>query len=220
MPPKRQPLNSPRNVAIAAAVVLAAAIWALSPSKYSKVTNLDSKGSAIIAFGDSLTMGYGAVTGEDYPARLTVLIGQTVLNAGVSGDTTDAALARLDADVLEQTPRIVIIGLGGNDYLQSIPITTTEARLRTIVRKIHDAGAMAVLLGFRFPTLNANYDDMYRRVAKDEKALLIDDILDGILSDPKLKSDAIHPNARGYQLMAERIAGPLQKLLEKANATR
>jgi lysophospholipase L1-like esterase len=139
-----------------------------------------------------------------------------VINAGVSGDTTESALARIDADVLSRSPRIVIVGLGGNDLLRQIPIGTTEANLRTIVRKINEAGSMVVLLGFRFPSLGPSYADMYARVAKDERCLLIGNVLHGIITDPSLKSDEIHPNARGYALMADRIAGPLQKLIRHA----
>ena len=174
----------------------------------------------MIAFGDSLTAGYGADSGEDFPSRLTSLLHTTVLNAGVSGDTTEAALARLDADVLQKDPRIVIVGLGGNDYLRGVPITGTEANLRTIVRRIQAAGAMVVLLGFKFPSLNANYEDMYERVASDQGCLLISGVLRGILTDPSLKSDEVHPNGKGYQLMAERIAGPCRKLIHKADSAR
>lgn len=203
-----------------AAGLLLIVLWALWPSPFSRVTNLGSRGSNVIAFGDSLTAGYGASAGEDYPSRLSTLMGAPVMNAGVSGDTTESALARLEPDVLSRDPRIVIIGLGGNDFLRSVAISATEANLHTIIRKIHGAGAMVVLLGFRFPTLSANYEKMYERVAREERCLLIPDLLDGILSDPALKSDEIHPNARGYQLMAERVSGPCKKLIRKADASR
>lgn len=201
----------------AAAVLLIVIAW---PSPYRNVRNLDSRGANIIAFGDSLTAGYGAAAGEDYPSRLAALIGVAVINAGVSGDTTQSALARLDNDVLAKDPRIVIVGLGGNDFLQSVPIATTEANLREIVRKIEDAGAMVVLLGFRFPSLTADYEAMYERVAKEQRCLLVPRITRGILNDQSLKSDAIHPNARGYQLMAERVAGPCKKLIARADKAR
>ena len=139
---------------------------------------------------------------------------------GVSGDTTASALARLDEDVLSQNPRIVLVGLGGNDFLQSVPLATTEANLRTIVRDIQRGGAMVVLLGFRFPSISANYESMYERVAGDERCLLVPDMLDGILSNPQLKSDEIHPNAAGYALMAERLETPLKKLIAKADKAR
>lgn len=211
-PPPKRPLSR-TTIAVTAAVALALLVWTLWPSPYSRVTNLASRGSGVIAFGDSLTAGYGASAGEDYPSRLSALVSLPIINAGVSGDTTEAALARLQEDVLARDPRIVLVGLGGNDFLRGIPITATEANLRSIVRQIHGAGAMVVLLGFRFPSLSANYEAMYERVAKEERCLLIPNILRGILRDPKLKSDEIHPNGPGYALMAERVAGPLKKLI-------
>lgn len=207
-------------VVAGAGVLLIILVWALWPSPLSKVKNLGSRGSTVIAFGDSLTAGYGASAGEDYPSRLSKLTGASVLNAGVSGDTTEAALERLDRDVLAHSPRIVIIGLGGNDYLRQVPIASTEANLRTIIRRIQAAGAIVVLLGFRFPSLTVSYEKVYERVAGDEGALLIPDLLDGILSSPSLKSDEIHPNGRGYAVMAERVAAPYRKLVRKADAAR
>lgn len=204
----------------AAGALLIAIVWALWPSPYARVRNLDSHGVSIIAFGDSLTAGYGAAAGEDYPSRLSALIAQPVVNAGVSGDTTDAALARLDIDVLARNPRIVLVGLGGNDFLRGVAISSTESNLRTIVRRIQGAGAMVVILGCRFPSLSANYAKMYEGVARDERCLLIPNLLAGIFTDTKLKSDEIHPNGRGYALMAERIAGPCKKLIRKADASR
>jgi lysophospholipase L1-like esterase len=182
-------------IGIGAAIVILIT-WLLWPSPFARVTNLGSTGSSVIAFGDSLTAGYGA---------------------GRSGDTTESALARIDRDVLAAKPRLVIVGLGGNDYLGGTAIQTTEANLRTIVHNIQGTGAMVVLLGFRFPSLNANYEAMYERVADEEGCFFINRTLKGILTDPKLRSDAIHPNARGYELMAERMSGPLKKLMAKAD---
>lgn len=206
---------------IAVAVVVAIAlVWFLWPSPASRVKNLESRGTAIVAFGDSLTAGYGAQPGGDYPSQLSAKIGRPIVNAGVSGDTTEAALARIDTDVLAHDPRIVIIGLGGNDFLRRADIATTEANLRSIVRRIQDSGAMVALLGFRFPTLGPSYEPMYERVAKEERCLLIPDLLDGILRDSKLKSDEIHPNAAGYGVMADRVEGPLRKLIRAADRRR
>jgi len=215
-----QPAGRRRSIAVAIGVLVLLAIWFLWPSRYSKVANLGSRGANVVAFGDSLTAGVGAGAGEDYPSALSKMVGTTVLNAGVSGDTTEGALARMQADVLERDPRIVIVGLGGNDFLRGVPIASTEANLREIVRSIHRAGAMVVILGFRFPSLSVSYEKMYARVAEEERCLLVGDLLDGILSNPSLKSDDIHPNGRGYQLMAERVAGPLRKLSKKADKTR
>jgi lysophospholipase L1-like esterase len=205
-----------RNAAVF--VFFALALWVIWPAP--KIANLASRGTNVIAFGDSLTAGYGASAGEDYPTRLAAISGVPVVNAGVSGDTTDTALARIDADVVAHDPRIVIVGLGGNDFLRGAAIATTEENLRTIIRKIHAAGAMVVLLGYSFPSLQVNYAKMYERVAHDEQCLFVPNVLHGIETDPQLKSDEIHPNARGYQLIAERVAGPLQKLLRRADRAR
>ncbi|HEU4887333.1 MAG TPA: GDSL-type esterase/lipase family protein, partial [Thermoanaerobaculia bacterium] len=141
-----RPIGQPK-LWIAGALVAVLAAWLLWPSRYAQVKNLTSPGSSIITFGDSLTSGYGAGPGEDYPSGLSKHIRVPVVNAGRSGDTTQSALARVDEDVLAASPRIVIVGLGGNDYLGGVAIGTTESNLRTIVRKIQGGGAMVVLLG-------------------------------------------------------------------------
>ena len=214
--------NRSRTIPIVAgaATLVILAVWLLRPSPYSRVKNLESNGSSVIAFGDSLTSGYGASPGEDYPSRLSALSGVQVANAGRSGDTTESALGRIENDVLSGNPRIVIVGLGGNDFLNGMAIQSTEANLRTIVRKIQGTGAMVVLLGFRFPSLTASYEDMYERVASEEGCLLVARTLKGILTDPALRSDQIHPNARGYDLMAQRMTKPLRELLRKADESR
>ena len=208
-----------RAIALVAAGALAFLVW-LFWTRAPRVENLASTGTTIVAFGDSLTAGFGAADGQDYPSRLAELIGRPVVNAGRSGDTTASALSRLEEDVLSGDPRLVIVGLGGNDFLRRDPIAKTEANLRTIVRRIKSAGAMVVLLGFEFPTLGASYGDMYERIAETEGCLLVEDVADGILNDPALKSDEIHPNARGYALMAQRVAGPTEKLLQRADDAR
>lgn len=200
-----------RKVAIAVAAAALLLLWFLWPSR--KITNRDSKGTTVVAFGDSLTAGYGANAGEDYPSHLSQRAGVPIINEGVNGDTTESALPRLP-DVLAHNPRIVIIGLGGNDYLRGVPIATTEANLRSIIRQIHTGGAMVILLGFNFPSLGANYGKMYERVADEEKTQLVPDMLDGILSDPSKKSDDVHPNGNGYALMADRVEGTLKRLMK------
>ena len=205
------------GVGVVAVVIL---VWALWPSPYAHVANLGSRGTNIVAFGDSLTAGYGAPAGEDYPSDLSRLIGRPIINAGVSGDTTETALERIDSDVLSRDPRIVIVGLGGNDFLRSIPISETEANLRTIVSRLTGRGTIVVLLAFRFPSLTADYESMYERIAKENRSLVVKGVLAKIETDPSFKSDEIHPNSRGYQLMADRVSQPLRKLIAKADAAR
>jgi len=223
-PPSRSPArpDGRRRVAVAAAAVVVVVVLGvvLRPSPYSKVKNLDSRGEAVIAFGDSLTAGFGVTESENYPSRLSALTGLAIENAGVSGDTTGAALARLEDDVLVRNPRIVLVGLGGNDYLRGVPIGTTEENLRTIIRGIQAEGAMVVLLGFSFPSLTADYAGMYERVASEEGCLFVPRVLKGILTKDDLKVDPIHPNSRGYEIMVGRLEGPVTTLLRKADKAR
>lgn len=205
-------------VHIAIAVVAIALVWKFWPAGVGDVTNLDSRGTSVIAFGDSLTAGFGAAKGEDYPSKLSSVIGAPIINAGRSGDTTESALRRLEDDVLARDPRIVIVGLGGNDVLRRVPMSDTKNNLEAIVRRIQGAGAMVVLLGFEFPTFGADYGGLYEEIADENGCLLVPDVLDDILTDRTMKSDEIHPNAAGYDLMARRVSGPLQKLLAEAGA--
>ena len=159
--------------------------------------------ASVIAFGDSLTRGFGAAGGEDYPAQLSKLTGLPILNAGANGDTTASALARLERDVLAHHPRLVLVGLGTNDHLRNVPLAVTAKNLRAIVRRIHSNGAEVVLLGFRFS--NGEGEAMYRRIAEEERCSLVPDVLHDAMSDQRLRSDDIHPNGAGYAKMAERI---------------
>ena len=110
-----------------------------------------SAGTQIICFGDSLTAGTGASEGMDYPSQLSRRIGRRVINAGVPGDTTADGLARIEADVLRQSPRLVLITLGGNDLKNRTPKDAAFENLRQIVTRIHDAGAVAIIGGIDIP---------------------------------------------------------------------
>ncbi len=102
-------------------------------------------GTNIISFGDSLTAGTGASQGMDYPSQLAARIGREVINAGVPGNTTTDGLARLEEDVLRQSPRLVLITLGGNDLKNGVSKEKAFGNLRQIVDRIHETGAVAVM---------------------------------------------------------------------------
>ncbi|MCM8769727.1 MAG: arylesterase [Candidatus Omnitrophica bacterium] len=178
-----------------------------------KVANLSSQGKNIICFGDSITEGEGASEGNDYPARLAQKLNQVVINAGVSGDTTKDALARLQQDVISRDPGVVIVALGANDYFGGIPKQETMANLRKIIESIQATGATVVLVETRVSIVDP-YLKLFQNLAQEKKILLIPDILKGIFTNPSLKSDQLHPNARGYALIAERIAQELKPYLQ------
>jgi lysophospholipase L1-like esterase len=168
-------------------------------------------GDKIICFGDSLTAGYGASPGMDYPSQLARLLGRPVINAGVSGDTTATALARLENDVLSRSPRIVLITLGGNDLKNRLPQERTFENLKTIVESIQATGARVVIGGIDLPLFGRGFGRAYRQLAAQTGAVLIPDILQDIFGNRRRMSDAIHPNDRGYALMAERFYRAIPK---------
>jgi acyl-CoA thioesterase I len=170
-----------------------------------RIRNLESKGANIICFGDSITFGYGASPGEDYPTALSKLLKRPVINAGVDGDTTFDALARIDTDVLDKDPRLVIVELGGNDFLQNIPEVDTVKNLAKIVERIQQKGAMVALVDISSGYFFQDYREKYKKLAADKKTIFIPLLLNKIITNPAMKSDFFHPNARGYQIVAQRI---------------
>ncbi|MFC1767935.1 GDSL-type esterase/lipase family protein [Candidatus Margulisiibacteriota bacterium] len=187
---------------------------------YSNIRNIDSAiGENVICFGDSLTSGMGAERGEDYPSILRQKLGVPVINAGRSGDTTETALSRLDK-VLEKNPKIVIVELGANDFLTSFQGGWVEAdkshlkafeNLKIIVNKIQNVGVVVIVAGVK---LNSRYDKGYRKLAKETGSVLVPDIMEGIYNNQNLMSpDNRHPNALGYQKMADKFILVLEPLL-------
>jgi acyl-CoA thioesterase-1 len=197
----------------------------------------------VVCLGNSLTAGYGATTpGVDnkkksYPAYLQNKISIPVINAGVSGNTTSQGLSRVKADVLSKNPQIVIIELGANDLFRGIPLITTKNNLQDIIDMINDgnrkiyiakfytetvARAMAVNLGitnYDIQTALINqYDNMFDTLASSNNATLIDDIWAGVWGIHM--SDDVHPNAIGYEIMADNYFNVLQPYLQENNLSK
>lgn len=179
-----------------------------------KVTNRDSRGTEIVCFGDSLTEGFGAGKGEDYPSVLRARTNLPVINAGVSGDTTGSALERLEKDIFPHDPKIVIITLGGNDVLNGVDWRETLANAEKIVDRIQQRGAVVVWAAVRTGILTDPIHDGLKKLALQKHFVFIPDILRGILLDPRYKYDRIHPNGDGYELMADRIYQKIKPFLE------
>lgn len=171
----------------------------------SGITNLGSKGTTIICFGNSITYGEGAQEGQDFTSYLEKLLEQRVINAGSSGDTTESALIRLERDVLEKNPYLVIVELGGNDFLRKIPKEKTLRNLEDIIVRIQEEGAIVVLCDVSSGFIMSGYRKDFKRLAKKTNSIFIPRLLEDILEDPSLKFDYIHPNAEGYKIIAQRI---------------
>ncbi|MEK7650615.1 MAG: GDSL-type esterase/lipase family protein [Patescibacteria group bacterium] len=178
-----------------------------------EIKNRDSRGTSIVAFGDSLVQGVGASAGHDFVSLLSTKIKQPIINLGVSGNTTADGLARIN-QVLEAKPKLVILLLGGNDYLKRLPASQTFQNLEQIVNQIQQAGAMVLLLGIRGGLLTDNYDDEFAALARSQQTAFVPNVLDGLLGDDRYISDTIHPNNAGYQKIADKIEPVLKDLLE------
>jgi acyl-CoA thioesterase I len=159
----------------------------------------------IICFGDSLTYGTGAGEGMNYPSQLSKLIAKPVINMGVPGDTTARALQRLERDVLAKSPDVVLITLGGNDLKNGVAKDIAFANLKMIVDSIQKQGARVIIGGLKFPLRDRGFGRAYKKLANETGAALIPNILGGIIGNRDLMSDPIHPNDKGYKIMAERF---------------
>jgi len=170
-----------------------------------EVKNVNSSGKKIICFGDSITFGYGVNPSDAYPAVLSEWFNIPVVNSGIDGDTTDQALKRLVPDVLENDPLLVIVEFCGNDFLEKIPKQTTISNISQMADKIQEQGAMVAIVDISAGMFLAEYRMDFRRLAQEKDAIFIPAVLDKIITNPSMKSDFLHPNEKGYRLLAERI---------------
>ena len=170
--------------------------------------------AVILAFGDSLTFGTGANSDQSYPAVLENLSGRTVINAGNPGEVSADGLRRLPGEVDAQEPDLVVLCHGGNDILRKFDRAQTRENLTAMIEYLHDSEIPVVLIGVPDFGLFLNTADMYLEVADDTGVIIEEDIIADLLSDNQFKSDQVHPNAAGY----ERLAESIQTLLEQHGA--
>lgn len=170
----------------------------------------------MLALGDSITSGVGAEPDAAFPAQLAALTGWSVVNGGVSGDTSAQALQRLPALLAEHRPALVIVSVGGNDFLRRLAAEETEANLRGIVAAIREAQAEALLVAVPQPSLSAaagfglSDHPLYERLAGELKLPLHAQGWARVLGNDRLKSDRIHANAAGYRAFAEGLVQTLR----------
>jgi lysophospholipase L1-like esterase len=166
--------------------------------------------AAILAFGDSLTHGTGADASESYPIRLEQLIQRPVINAGVPGEMTAEGLVRLPQLLDRYRPALLILCHGGNDLVRRTGEEQAANNLRAMIRLARERGVDVVLIGVPKPDLSLAPPLFYASIAGEFTIPYDDDTLAGILSDRSRKSDYIHPNALGYQQLAEAVHALLQ----------
>ena len=171
-------------------------------------------GDVVLAFGDSITYGTGAQPGESYPEVLSTLIGREIVAAGEPGEQTAAGLERLDGVLDIYEPKIMLLCIGGNDMLRKVDQGVIETNLRRMIDNARSRGVAVLLIGVPKPALFGGTADFYERIAEDLSLPFEGEILNDILKDNEYKSDPIHPNARGYRVLAQALA----ELLRRAGA--
>src|SRR5579862_5927728 len=178
-----------------------------------KLEKLD-RGATVLAFGDSLTFGTGANTGESYPAVLAQITGLKVVNAGVPGELSAEGLERLPGALDEAQPKLLILCHAGNDFLQKKDEAVAANNVRAMVQLAKSRGIGVVLLATPKPGIPPSVPKFYEDIAAQERIPIEDGVLKDVLFDQGLKSDFVHPNAKGYA----RVAEALEKLLKKSGA--
>jgi len=166
-------------------------------------------GATVLAFGDSLTLGVGANKGSDYPSQLASLTGLSVINAGISGETTAQGVQRFAAELDKHQPKLVILLEGGNDILRGVSYATIESNLQRMLDMAQARGIQVLLVAVPEKKLFSDYAPFYATLAERNNLVWLDDTLGDLLRDPTLKADPIHLNARGYRKLAEIIAATL-----------
>lgn len=183
-------------------------------------------GPVVLAFGDSLTAGYGLRAGECFGSRLETLLrrhhpGASVIRAGVSGETTDGGRARLPRVLsqLDPQPDLAIVELGANDFIRRVDPAVTEANLDWMIGELQRCGIPVLLAGMRVPAilgpLAARFNALFPAVAGRQGAALYPFFLDGVAGRRGLVlADGIHPNAAAIEEVARRILPHVEAALD------
>ena len=178
----------------------------------------------IVAFGDSLTAGFGADPGKSYPDFLQQELDRRglryhVVNAGISGETTTDALARLDS-VIALHPAVVILEFGGNDGLRGLPISTTRTNLEQLITALRQSGTEVLLAGMTLPpNYGPEYIGAFQRIyielAAQYKIALMPFLLEGVAGTNRMQRDGLHATADGNRIVAATVMRYLRPLLRK-----
>jgi len=165
----------------------------------------------LVCFGDSITHGFGVESEQSFPAILGRILGLRVINAGMDGDTTDGALARLDSDVLRLNPDVVTVEFGANDYLMGVDEAEARGNIESVLARIRKSGVRAVVLSLGQEFWGEDYEMALSEAARVHDCRFLTGLLDGIANNSLMTLDGIHPNAPGYIVIARKIADFLQR---------
>ena len=179
-----------------------------------KETNIQALApqDTILAFGDSLTYGYGTTPAKSYPSLLSSLTGLKVINAGINGETSQDGVTRLPKLLKNPSIKLMILCFGGNDILQKRSMSSLKKNLKTMIQLAKDKKINVLLISVpNISLFGLSALALYEEIAEEENVPLVNSMLADILSNPTLKSDQIHPNALGYKQMAKKIYESLKE---------
>ena len=163
------------------------------------------QGDVILAFGDSLTAGIGADENQSYPSVLAELSGLEVINAGISGETTQEGAERLAQELDAHQPALLILIEGGNDILRNRSAASIKRDLASMIDTAKASGVPVVLIGVPQKKLFSSSAPWYRELAEEHGLVFEGEVIGSLMRSPSMKSDPIHFNAEGYRAMAEAI---------------
>jgi acyl-CoA thioesterase I len=208
-----------RVLALALITLLSGSMAWIAPAR----AEPSAPATKILAFGDSLTAGYGVAPSAAFPVRLAARLEKdgydvAVKNAGVSGDTTSGGLARLDWTISDR-PDLVLLELGANDALRGIDPKLARSNLDAMLARLSQAHIKVLLIGMKAPgnwgpAYQKSFDAIYPALAKKYGIALYPFFLDGVALDEKLnQGDGLHPNAAGVEVIVAKIAPAVEALL-------
>jgi acyl-CoA thioesterase-1 len=178
------------------------------------VPTFGTEAPTVLVFGDSLSAGYGIEVDQSWATLLQARLKEQgyehrVVNASISGDTTEGGAARIAQAIESFSPALIILELGGNDGLRGIPPSRMRDNLRTIIETSTASGAAVVLLGIRIPPNYGQryieeFDDVFRQLAAELEVPWIEFFMEGVaLNEEFMQSDGIHPNAIAQPLLLD-----------------
>ena len=161
------------------------------------------KSSVVLAFGDSLTYGFGAPKEYSYPSILERKTSLEIVNAGINGEVSSQGLARLKTLLSKREFDLVILCHGGNDLIKKLPQNNLKSNLLEMIRLIQNNGAKVLFVGVAdFEMFDFETNEVYDQIAQETGVVYDGITLQKVESDRSLKSDYVHPNAKGYEVMA------------------
>jgi len=185
-----------------------------------------AEGRRLVFLGDSLTAGLGVAKEAAFPSLLEARLKSegrawTIVNAGVSGDTTAGGVARLDW-IYRTRVEVLVVALGANDGLRGLPVAESEKSLDLILRRAAQEGSSVLLVGMQLPEnlgpdYRARFAEIFPRLAREHRVPLLPFLLEGVAMDPQLNQpDGIHPNAEGHRRVADTVWTALDPVLRRA----